>query len=363
MCGIVGFFGKPAPEHRKAFEHLLHIDMIRGKDSTGIAAIGKKRVDMAKGCVSPTGLLNSDAYKRIGHDKKFGYIGHNRFATVGNVTAENAHPFKIGRITGVHNGTVPLYEIPKELHKGETDSETVINVIDKKGIEYAWEKMPGATCLIWWDAQYKTLNIIRNIGRPMNIVTLENDEGIFFASEEWMIDGVLARMNIKTKQDNWVPKVEYLYTFKYKNGKVSYEKKELQPWKWVAPPGYNARREAAYSAYLGYGQSVVPFVMGPANRNTSSTTTATTLSGNSQAKGFDMFTRRSVPGDREWDRLQGVTKEELADYYLDGCIYCGSAMEHETVLILDKIACEAVCEGCQITAGLNGMDVKVMRPS
>ena len=242
MCGIVGFFGHPTKDRYMAFEDLLVCDAIRGPHSTGVAGIHKKYVTVVKDTVSPQDLMCYNQYKTImnGYDK-FGLIGHNRWATRGAVNEENAHPFKVGKITGVHNGTCWLYRFPDQ-YKRETDSETIFNIIDKKGVDYMWGLLDGAASLVWFDAEEKTINFLRNVERPMHFAKLPDNRGMFFASEDWMLRGILGRHKIKIEDDTiFYTAPNKLYSAKYsqKSQTISMSKREIQEWK---PPVYAASR-------------------------------------------------------------------------------------------------------------------------
>lgn len=337
MCGLVGFIGKPDLACREAFENLLNVDIIRGPHSTGIAAIEKKRVDLLKDAVLPWQLLQSEQYKRLPHWKKFCWMGHNRFATVGKVNQANAHPFKVGRITGMHNGTVWEQWFPQNCQK-DTDSETIMTSLDKRSVDDTWKDTNGAAALVWWDAQSKTLNFLKNDERPVFWAFLEKDEGMFWASEAWMLRGVLGRKKIKIKDDKiWAPDNNKLFTFKYDagKGKISYVSREVQPY---VPPVRG--RKSADPFTFGH-----PTMVG----TRSATSNVTWLPARHLPKQQVLL---PLPGDRR----KGVTKAEFVAYF-GGCMFCKEPLDFDTMLVLDRYDCEAVCESCQVTAELNGMDV------
>lgn len=339
MCGIVGFFGKPSDKHTRVFSELLHVDIIRGPHSTGVAVITKKKVPIVKGVVTPAVLLSTDEWKAaMDAPKRYGMIGHNRFATKGAINGENAHPFKVGKITGVHNGTTSDFWFPKDM-RCATDSETLMTAIDKEGPEWMWDKVSGAAALVWWNAETKTLNMLRNGERPLWIAPLPKDEGIFFASEPWMLRGCMYRHELEIEKDTCIPlTVNTLHTFKYdaSKQKVALETKPIEPYKitYVAPKARTIIEQTSATSNV--------VIMGP----------------RSHGAQFDIFTRRLKPegGDSDGERLQGVTQEDFRAYYAR-CYFCGcNTLEYDTMQVLDADNCEAICEGCQETAALNGIN-------
>lgn len=133
MCGIVGYNGK-----NKAIDILLdglYKLEYRGYDSAGIAIRDKDiKTYKAKGKI-----VNLE---EVIKDKKLNGtcgIGHNRWATHGEPTENNAHPHisNDGNVTLVHNGIIENYqELIKKLTKhgykfySETDTEVLANIID-----------------------------------------------------------------------------------------------------------------------------------------------------------------------------------------------------------------------------------------
>jgi hypothetical protein len=119
------------------------------------------------------------------------YVGHNRYATQGAVNEQNAHPFKYGDITLVHNGTLLDQSTLPDFHKFEVDSENICHSINKIGAKKTIALLDGAFTLIWHDASDDTLHIIRNEERPFHLA--ETATGWFGASEEGMLTWVLGR--------------------------------------------------------------------------------------------------------------------------------------------------------------------------
>jgi glucosamine--fructose-6-phosphate aminotransferase (isomerizing) len=134
MCGIIGYVGK-----QNAVPFLmegLRRESYRGYDSSGLAVIK----DGQPFCVKAVGKLEKleEKISKLSLDGNIG-IGHNRWATHGGVTEENAHPHWDCQknIFLVHNGIIENYKeikekLEKEGHKfvSQTDTEVLAHLIE-----------------------------------------------------------------------------------------------------------------------------------------------------------------------------------------------------------------------------------------
>lgn len=133
MCGIIGYIGK-----EQAIPFLiegLRKQSYRGYDSSGVVVIGKDAR-----CIKAVGKLEN-LEKKLSENIPEGIVGvgHNRWATHGNVTEENAHPHADckGNIFVVHNGIIENYRELKEKLKAkghtflsQTDTEVLPHLIE-----------------------------------------------------------------------------------------------------------------------------------------------------------------------------------------------------------------------------------------
>jgi predicted glutamine amidotransferase len=113
MCGIFGFQCTDDNNLTEYEAGILGVTLAsemegRGKDSFGVALFDPTgKIDVIKGLgkISEKGshvLREISVYPKI--------LGHTRAATVGEVSIPNAHPFEVGNIIGVHNGSVGNYK-------------------------------------------------------------------------------------------------------------------------------------------------------------------------------------------------------------------------------------------------------------
>ena len=198
MCGLVGLYAKhsTSDNHLKLLRGLLFVDQIRGEHATGLA-----KIDLAKGETSiikkaiPAHefLGQEDVMEFMIKDRGRIWIGHNRWATMGDKTDDNnAHPFKVDHITLAHNGTVDRWTLKDlEGHSDpacKVDSEMVARTIAKYGAREAiTKKFSGAFALVWFDSNERTLNFIRNDKRPLHLASL-SDGTLVWASQPEFID-------------------------------------------------------------------------------------------------------------------------------------------------------------------------------
>ena len=200
MCGLVGMAGNITRDMEQVFRTMLYVDVIRGEHSTGVAGVNKYsgQVTVVKALGPPTGLYGLDVFRRdIANVSNKVLIGHNRFATRGAISVDNAHPFRAGHITGAHNGTLTnKWEFPDQQKYG-TDSEALYNLIASEGVEKGVSSACGAYALTFYDAREETINLIRNDQRTLYYALTEKEDAIIWASEKWMIEVACKRHGVK----------------------------------------------------------------------------------------------------------------------------------------------------------------------
>ena len=199
MCGLVAILSKTQSgffqQDKTIFYQMLISDMFRGTDSTGCFAVNKNgNLKWIKDASSTPFFLNKKETVNYMSDFISDFhimVGHNRKATMGTVTSENAHPFTEGNICLVHNGTLTDH---RKLANTTVDSHAICHHINEFGYKSMFKTIDGAYALIWYNAAEKMVYFARNSERPLHIV--ETDTKIYLASEEKMLDWILDRNNI-----------------------------------------------------------------------------------------------------------------------------------------------------------------------
>lgn len=215
MCGLVCIinpYGIPAIKPARGYMNDgLTADAVRGPHSTGVFTVDKDggattRKSAITGGQYVLTKMFDEAVKTIATD--LAIVGHNRWATVGQVNKKNAHPFVHDTISLVHNGTVR--DLSNLAGNGQfgTDSETIAYAIsqsqDPNAIDVL-ESIRGDYVLIWHDTYDNCLRIARNPNRKFYLAKGKNSPYMLGASEPGMIKWIAERQNLIIEEPQLVP--------------------------------------------------------------------------------------------------------------------------------------------------------------
>jgi predicted glutamine amidotransferase len=238
MCGIVGYItlDDDTLEHakNKFFTEALFTNTLRGADSTGVMTLKNKfQWAWTKNAVpAPTFISEKDFRNR--DTKTWCSIGHNRAATVGAVTTDNAHPFHHGQVMLVHNGTLrSTYDMLHRSNNITVDSELITYNLSKVKPEEAKDilgKLWGAYALIWFDARDKSVNVARNTERPLHLGINSDETILYFSSDGHLLNFIGQRLSnpLATPDKIWQMGTGQL--LKYKKGSLVPEVTEIVPF-------------------------------------------------------------------------------------------------------------------------------------
>lgn len=204
MCGVFGFTGNiPCATRIILARSLACFNQDRGDDSTGLANISPDRsVSIWKEAIAAQWAVTEAEF--AAHAGAPGtLIGHTRYATHGAVTADNAHPWQIGRTVGCHNGcAINTRELESRCGVSyAVDSQYLLHLIDRDG---AVGEMRGSAVLT-----YSRLDDIADVtfersGNPLAIAQLESG-AVVWSSEEAHLERSLAIAGI---DDYWTVKCD-----------------------------------------------------------------------------------------------------------------------------------------------------------
>lgn len=217
----------------QAFEQMLVINTVRGKDSVGcFTKFGNGDVRAIKHGSHPFNLMRSDEWKEFRQSVlnrgKF-LIGHNRAATMGQVNTENSHPFVEDHIILVHNGTLRS-QTNLTAKSTQVDSNAIAHALveEQDDPRRVLDRIDGAFALIWYDSKKDKLYAARNEERPL--VLIESARHFVLSSETWIAAYPMARNNLEVKEvTNIPPNVLYEFgrngehkTYEFENVKHSF---------------------------------------------------------------------------------------------------------------------------------------------
>lgn len=230
MCGLVGVVAKGSQgfwkSHMEVFHELLFVDTFRGDDSTGVFMVDKDGdLELLKEATDAPNFQRHKDYAKFMNDSYARgrcVIGHNRKATKGVITDENAHPFVVdNRIVLVHNGTLygDFKKLAGEGNEVEVDSHAIAHLIHQNGdnVEKALQQLSGAYALIWFDMEKQTVNFVRNSQRPLCF--METADAIYWASEGNMLEWMNKRHDLKSPKGPQMLGVGTLVTISFEKGK------------------------------------------------------------------------------------------------------------------------------------------------
>lgn len=154
----------------------------RGREATGIGAIGDYRIDVIKWKGPVDRFDITDLHKIFQSQNYHTYMAHVRYATRGrkDKILEDAHPHTIGgkiedwgnhilisdcEIAGVHNGQVDneyLGDVDKNFLRTGCDTEALLHLFREKGEYEILKQIPGSYTMAVADKRRKEVVVLRD---------------------------------------------------------------------------------------------------------------------------------------------------------------------------------------------------------
>lgn len=230
LCGVMTGGSKLTSFEVRVFEQLLLLNALRGSYGVGVTMVPadvKRAVKVVKG---ETTVLDGDFQIELARAVKkepMMLLGHTRSPTSGGWGIKYAHPFRYGKIIGMHNGTMEHIKGRKPDQKVEkgadpvTDSQMLYEAISERGPEEVITGSRGAYALTWLNLGNDTFNVLRNNDRPLNFATHESFKGaLFWSSEALALEYVFRRSSNKGPTVYRVP-TDKLISYKLRNGSLT----------------------------------------------------------------------------------------------------------------------------------------------
>ena len=214
MCGLYGWIKHPASQVpastlTKLTACLTMLNNARGDDSAGVAIAnqGQSAPILLKAVGTPRDFLKQhiSEIEALCDDKVVWLMGHTRSKTVGDVTVDNAHPFKMGTLIGAHNGSINNYaalRVDERRYKlPGCDSAAFFAYADQRGLKQAIRDAFGSLVVTVSQPPYLKIRIYKDNIFGLHIAYVSAWQMAVWSSQEDHLLGALAAVGILLDSD------------------------------------------------------------------------------------------------------------------------------------------------------------------
>lgn len=263
MCGIVGYITLTDKTRISAkdkfFTEALYMNALRGFHSTGIMSLREDFLwSYIKQAVPAATFIGTKAYIDRPMET-WCAVGHNRHATKGEISNDNAHPFKHGPITLVHNGTLHTVFDLKNDKNYAVDSEVIaynLSLVEPDKADILIGKLRGAYALVWFDERDESINMVRNSDRPLHVGVNRTGDILYFMSEGYMLNCVSERLLDPSARPSSIWQIATNQILKYTKGKMVPEVTAVVPFIRPITPQTWAHWEQQPTGHGGYNDRI-----------------------------------------------------------------------------------------------------------
>ena len=222
MCGIFGLILREGHEiSRKKINFILKelfkLSESRGKESSGLAIINKKKITITKSNLSAKKMLSLKESKKFINNhlmdknnfESISIIGHTRLVTNGSDEIHsNNQPIITEQNVGIHNGIIVNHndlwqEFPYITREFQVDTEILFKMINNfnsskksliESIINAFNKIEGTASIALTFTEYDYLLLATNNGSLYYLMD-EEEKYVIFASESFILRTIKKKYN------------------------------------------------------------------------------------------------------------------------------------------------------------------------
>lgn len=198
MCGLCGFATKKGTRLTKGqlnkradvMESLLIANEVRGSHSTGVALIyenGGRNEEILKQAIAARDFVKEHEVKKALRKHPRVVLGHTRYATMGGISKETAHPFQEGSIVGTHNGVIYNHAEIVEIVGQEirVDSQAVFKLLNKNRNRFnkTFKHVRGSCALAWVNMRDTDKTYLISHENPLSVARVPSINTLFWSSQ------------------------------------------------------------------------------------------------------------------------------------------------------------------------------------